>query len=631
VLRAWHEAGAAAGDVAFWRKHVEQFQTAKSYASVVDTLLDHGDLVAARALLVNWLSREDDIPLVEENYSFNDSAVAWMDDLWRTASADVNQPPRQAFTPVQRWSESRRFLDYLEANAGDYWQVPRLEFFSSDVAAEDDDQGDSADDVENLYSAAYEQFSYRDTTDDGMGSSLFETGRESTEYELVFEAERIVERLSFLSTIAHLWETTALASLAIKDIEPQRDEILGAWQRQCLANYAQLMELLDAVHRYRIPPPQGTHESMVNYDRRRGLKEMLLENIINACVDTADTGRMIRAAMNTSEALENAESWEEAVNRTLRATMRGDRADISKHFKKLLSVLRAQPLLYVALARGGNPRLIVAARGLQCMLCRLLAYLPRLGLLAESLQLLETIQGMEYAHPQGPGAITEFDRLFQVGCKAIVRCLVVSAEDWAEPRDAAARRFAEDELIAMLEESVEAMLRCWLAHSRGARLSVLETVHNDQQWEKLQTFIQKYGSDLFTQQFLNLGNLRAILMAGVDVFITNLYELPEDEAPLRLLADLDDSLSRRDASHWLGLIIEAVVENYPEYVDYNSITTQSDRGDMLYTLLDFLRLRAQYDRIAWNLRPILLTHDVLVRGGRIQTAAIWSKAVSKRT
>ncbi len=27
---------------------------------------------------------------------------------------------------------------------------------------------------------------------------------------------------------------------------------------------------------------------------------------------------------------------------------------------------------------------------------------------------------------------------------------------------------------------------------------------------------------------------------------------------------------------------------------------------MLYTLLDFLRLRANYDRLAWNLRPVVL-------------------------
>ena len=74
-----------------------------------------------------------------------------------------------------------------------------------------------------------------------------------------------------------------------------------------------------------------------------------------------------------------------------------------------------------------------------------------------------------------------------------------------------------------------------------------------------------------------------------------------------------------------------MVENYGEYIDYNSITTQSDRGEMLYTLLDFLRLRASYDRLAWNLRPVMLAHQVLVRGGRDGAAEIWREAIAERT
>ncbi len=160
---------------------------------------------------------------------------------------------------------------------------------------------------------------------------------------------------------------------------------------------------------------------------------------------------------------------------------------------------------------------------------------------------------------------------------------------------------------------------------------MLEILNDDQQWERLREFIQQYGGDLFTQHFMNFGNLRAILMSGVEAYLKQLGELAEDEAPLRLMNDLDGPLDRAEAVRWLGLAIEAVVENYPEYVDYNSITTQSDRGDMLYTLLDFLRLRAGYDRVAWNLRPIILAHEVLVRCGRDKAAEIWRKAVTQRT
>ena len=83
ALRAWHEGGTEAGDLAFWRRHVEEFRTPKSYALVIETLLDHRDPVAAMALLVQWLGQAEEIPLVEEDYSFHDLALLWMEDLWQ--------------------------------------------------------------------------------------------------------------------------------------------------------------------------------------------------------------------------------------------------------------------------------------------------------------------------------------------------------------------------------------------------------------------------------------------------------------------------------------------------------------------------------------------------------------------
>ena len=90
-------------------------------------------------------------------------------------------------------------------------------------------------------------------------------------------------------------------------------------------------------------------------------------------------------------------------------------------------------------------------------------------------------------------------------------------------------------------------------------------------------------------------------------------------------------MPREEAVRWLSIALEAVVENYAEYIDYNSTTTQSDRGDMLYTLLDYLRLRASYDRVAWNLLPVVLAHEVLVRGGHDEAADVWRAAVGERT
>ena len=151
-------------------------------------------------------------------------------------------------------------------------------------------------------------------------------------------------------------------------------------------------------------------------------------------------------------------------------------------------------------------------------------------------------------------------------------------------------------------------------------------------WRQLKQFIQRYGHDLFTQRFMNLGNLRAILHQGAEEYLRSLQESPEKEVGARLLLDLEEgSLSGEQAARWLTTALEAVVENYPGYMDYNSTTTQSDRGEMLYTLLDFLRLQANYDRVAWNLRPVVLAHEVLVRCGRAEAAEMWREAVAQRT
>jgi hypothetical protein len=47
-------------------------------------------------------------------------------------------------------------------------------------------------------------------------------------------------------------------------------------------------------------------------------------------------------------------------------------------------------------------------------------------------------------------------------------------------------------------------------------------------------------------------------------------------------------------------------------------------------LLDFLRLRSRYDRVCWNLKPVVLAHEILVRRGADQAARTWRKALTER-
>jgi hypothetical protein len=162
-------------------------------------------------------------------------------------------------------------------------------------------------------------------------------------------------------------------------------------------------------------------------------------------------------------------------------------------------------------------------------------------------------------------------------------------------------------------------------------LSVLERVSTPKAWQSLVKFIQRYGHDLFTQQFFHLGNLRAILHQGVDAWLDRLVADEEAVDEHLLLSELDHGLSRADSKKHLALVIEAIVENYAEYRDYNATTTQSDRGEQLYMFLDFLRVKVAYERIQWNLRPVLAAHEVLVRCGAAGAAELWRRTIAQRT
>ena len=70
-------------------------------------------------------------------------------------------------------------------------------------------------------------------------------------------------------------------------------------------------------------------------------------------------------------------------------------------------------------------------------------------------------------------------------------------------------------LVACLEQLTESMLSSWLAHSRTLRLSRPgASARQEQPGSEMVEFVEHYGEELFTQRFLNLGNIRAILHQG---------------------------------------------------------------------------------------------------------------------
>mgnify|MGYP000237627102 CR=1 FL=1 len=70
-------------------------------------------------------------------------------------------------------------------------------------------QHEGEDEDDSLFSAAYENVVFHDSTDDGIDSELLGEGPGDTDYELELEARRLSDRLAFLASLARLWASTA--------------------------------------------------------------------------------------------------------------------------------------------------------------------------------------------------------------------------------------------------------------------------------------------------------------------------------------------------------------------------------------------------------------------------------------
>jgi hypothetical protein len=221
-----------------------------------------------------------------------------------------------------------------------------------------------------------------------------------------------------------------------------------------------------------------------------------------------------------------------------------------------------------------------------------------------------------------------------------VERIVVSATadgDDGPPDDAVVAERILDGLALL----VPRLLETWMTHARQLRLSVLEKVRDDKAFAVIREFIEHYGSGLFTQHVLAPASLRGILRGGVGHYLEQLVEradaepegdTPRARRPVRLLEDLaSGTLPLKQAATRLRLVLESIAENHAEYRDWNSTTTQSDRGECLHILLDFLRVKAEHDRIAWTLRPVNMAHRVLARRGVVAAAAAWRTRMRDET
>jgi hypothetical protein len=634
ALARWHSRGEAVADLAFWRDRLDRFRSPKAFALVVDALLGKGDYRAALGLLASWLGQAEQVPLEDGIHSFHNLTLRWMLALTRDdgpragASAEGDwggeHPPLPP--PAERRELVRRFFAYLEANAEEYWQVPNLDVFLPEPEEEKED----------LYEAAYEAVTYQDSTDDDEGA-VSDGGGPPEEFDLEREGERLEKRLRFLSALARLWQVAA--RFLSSEVRGQKSEgrgqssegdsslnsVLDDWLATARTNSRRLFALLDAIHAHPVPEPSGDYDSLVLYDRQRSIKEQLLYGTVGTCLDTVLAVGALRGATGSSEDSPDAPAWEPPALRLEQALLAGDAAAARAALGPFLERFQAEPLLLTPLTEGGSPREILRVRLAQTVLRALLANLPRLGLLRETYDLLRAARAMEQAQPTRGRGMTEFNHFFQSAFQAVIENVVESAGRW-EPEHA-----SDEALVGVLERLTAPFLALWIEHSRTLRLSVLEGVVGDSEWRALRSLVQSYGHDLFHARFMTLGNLRGILHRGVGAYLDYLAENPDPLHPVRLLDDLGRTVRREDAVRRLEVVLQAVVENYEEYKDYNTTTTQSDYGENLHALLDFLRLKAGYDRHAWQFRPLVLAHEVLARAGRAPTAVRLERSLTGST
>src|SRR4051794_29082136 len=124
--------------------------------------------------------------------------------------------------------------------------------------------------------------------------------------------------------------------------DAERHELLENWCAQAMSRHNKLLELAEAVHHFPIPQPGGSHESMVEFDRQRMIKDSLLEHIITTCVQPATAGRLILATSPRADGAlddEHCHFDEGASVGVLRGLLAGDAAAVAKHWPKFVKWL----------------------------------------------------------------------------------------------------------------------------------------------------------------------------------------------------------------------------------------------------------------------------------------------------
>ncbi|MEO2032563.1 MAG: hypothetical protein ABGZ35_10810, partial [Planctomycetaceae bacterium] len=630
ALAEWRTAGEAAADISFWKNHVNHFESARSFSQVVSALLDRDDLVAATGLLIQWLSESESFGLESGRHSIHNQFQRLL-----------NLMTRRSDLPDQ-WLLLRRLFSFLEANAADYWKVPSLGEFA-DRHRKGQSSANDFSDLEHLFDddqsdddawreSAFEGVVFRDSTDDGNDSDTMDDGLSpgTTEFEILYR--QIEPRLKFLHTLGSLWSNAAIALARRSPNDLAANEIqlhLGEWESTIRKFLEDLSLLLKEISDFEIQTWSADLEANIEFDVQMQSRFLLMQNAISTTVEFLLAERLLGALLiGVNKDDEPTESqFGGHLIRLLRCVLTDDTAEVKRQFPEFLKRLRKRPLLYVPFESGGNPKDILRARTLQAIIRLLLSQLPRLGLLRHTYQLLQTACRMERTRRPPGQAVTEFDRLFRIGLTSSVEAVLRAARRW-KLETANQRRNAYRRIQRLMDS--HGML--WAQHSSSMRLSIVEELHDEERCDEVREFIEAYGDDLFHTRMLTLGNARAIVVHGAESLLDELETNVSPYQQVRIIDDLQEGrIDREHAIDIMEFVYESVVDNFDVFLEYNTTTTQSDYGNRLYCLMDFLRVKSLYDRFEWNHLPYHFVHEMMTRIEVADMAALVEEELTDET
>ena len=634
ALAKWRAAGESAGDISFWRQQIDSFQSAHAYALVVQALLDKHDFIASMGLMMQWMSQIGDVGFETPQHSIFELLIRWMRDLTHREQPTVEM--------VERPRMMRRLLDFLEANAEEWWSVPSIlgeaKANGNGVTGKDEFQdlegieSDPADDEENVFGAAYDDVVFRDTAEDGNWGNTVDDqapGVRTTEFEQI--NRQLEPRLKFLLAVGHLYQLSA-ASLAADlhagaEFDSDMVDALVRWHRQSQRWQIDLAELMETIADYDVEESSGDHDANIEYDIQLQVRYYLLHQVINTLICHRNAERLLNGVIPENVTVARGNEQDRRLTVAYRAIVQRDVAAVKLLLPDLLTRLKRNPLLYVPLDHGGEPGQVLRIQSLQSVVRFLLRELPRMGLLRETWHLLYAAFQMERKwHPPGQ-AITEFDRLFEIALRSSLEALIGSVHTWR-----GGGKVETEELVEAIGKVLEPYQWLWSEHSRTMRISAVDGMRNEEEWHDIAEFIQRYGGDLFHASQLTLGNIRAILHNGVEWYLDYLEEERDPLKPIRLLDDLESGHIDEESAAWcLEQIYSIIVDRFDRFLEYNTTTTQSDYGEMIFSLLEFLRLEARYDRDSWNLMPLTLVHNSLARARLTEASEIWEATFEMQT